>query len=248
MRIYKDMLECVREQERNLVEMGIEIPNYSMQNKIVDGDKDFFTKEVRGECFIVKSADKAEEAIEYMNENYNSGLDISWTNAEFAERISEDFTNPGEAWKLRKEVWSQFLNSRNQMDYTYNERIMAQLKTILRELKDHPSSRQAIIQIHMNRYDLASLGGKKRIPCSMYYQFLLREGKLDVFYTMRSCDFATHFINDVVLAGMLRNHIVNEMNKDFELEGRPEVGIGNIVYFCGSLHVYYKDLKNKEVF
>ncbi len=38
-----------------------------------------------------------------------------WADAEFQERISPNDINPGEAWKLRKDLWEQFLDEKGML-------------------------------------------------------------------------------------------------------------------------------------
>jgi len=80
--------------------------------------------------------------------------------------------------------------------------------------------------------DIKSLGGKRRIPCSMFYQLLIREGKLDIYYIQRSCDFMTHWANDVWQAVWLMKHICGH------LDGIEE---GKFFHFITSLHAFRKD-------
>jgi thymidylate synthase len=86
------------------------------------------------------------------------------------------------------------------------------------------------------------MGGKARIPCSMYYQFLRRKRNgvevLDCIYTMRSCDFYTHLIYDVWLAMRLQEFIANAVG----------IESGNFTHFIGSLHAYRRDYEKKGVF
>lgn len=65
----------------------------------------------------------------------------------------------------------------------------------------------------------------------MFYQFMVRDGKLDVIYVMRSSDFATHFQNDIWLADELRRYIASQLN----------LPIGKFIMFVSSLHIYKKD-------
>jgi thymidylate synthase len=67
---------------------------------------------------------------------------------------------------------------------------------------------------------------------------MIREGKVDMIYTMRSCDFLTHFAIDVALALMMQNYVANTLE-------RPT---GRFTHFIGSLHSYAKDMKAREIF
>ena len=105
-----------------------------------------------------------------------------------------------------------------------------QIQDNIKELREHPETRQAIIQVHNRSIDQFEMG-KKRIPCSMFYQFLKRDGKLDIIYIMRSSDFATHFQNDIWLAMELQKYIASE----------TKIPVGKFIMFVSSLHIYRKD-------
>lgn len=51
-------------------------------------------------------------------------------------------------------------------------------------------------------------------------------------YTMRSCDWATHFQNDVYLAMKLQHHVAHS----------ADIEPGHFCQDLGSLHVYQKDV------
>jgi len=87
-----------------------------------------------------------------------------------------------------------------------------------------------------------SMGGKVRVPCSMFYQFLVRPSKgvdkLNAIYVMRSSDLLTHFVNDVYLALKMQEHIATEVGLE----------VGTFTMFVSSFHAYYKDLKAFGIF
>jgi len=227
-RIFETMKEAINEIERDIMEMGIQVHPHSMQNKMVSDDENFETLEVQNYSFaILKLTDKDEQVSDCLN----------WCKAEFEERIAPFDINPGDAWKLRPEVWKEFLTDLGTFDYTYNERIRKQLTEVIKELKENPDSRRACIDIHKPYDTINFMRALVRIPCSMYYQFLIRRGKLDIIYNMRSSDFDTHFKNDIWLAGELRDYIARQI--DIE----PGMFFMNI----GSLH-RYKNYTTKHVF
>ena len=86
--------------------------------------------------------------------------------------------------------------------------------------------------------DINNLGGKDRVPCSMYYQFYIRGGVLNMIYTMRSCDFLTHFVHDVYLACGLLSHVAGELG----------LKVGHFTHFIGSLHAYRRDMVGRGIF
>ena len=105
------------------------------------------------------------------------------------------------------------------------------LDRVVTELMNHPDSRQCILPIFDARDDLPNLGGIKRVPCSLHYQFAIRDGELRIFYVMRSSDFATHFAYDIWMALELQHYIAGLLDK------HP----GRMTFFTGSLHLYKKD-------
>lgn len=235
MRIYQGMYEAVKETERELVEMGIRNHPQTMQDKDVKDDDDYDTIELQGYGYKILSSNDMDEAIQRL------GGSLNYCVQEFADRIADKPTNPGKSYLEREEVWKPFLHE-GKFSYTYSERIFPQLNQILAELKNRPETRQAVITFYDRHQDLPNLGGKKRIPCSMYYQVLVRNRNnrtmVDLVYTMRSCDIYTHFIYDVWLALKMQKHIANVLGE------RP----GHFTHFIGSLHAYKKDYEEKGVF
>lgn len=229
MRIFKNCGEAINEIERDLFEIGVRVKVPTVQDKDVSGLDEYETKEMEGYSFmILDQADRNAMVI-----NQKTCL-LYWNQAEHKERVAVGpKINPGEAYKLREKVWNEFLHD-GKFAYTYNERIRTQLHDIVGELGKNINTRQAIIEIHNNKIDLGSMGGKSRVPCSMFYQFLYREGKLDVIYNMRSSDFYTHFKNDIWQAMELRNHIAKEI----------DVKPGKFIMFVSSLHAFKKDFKD----
>ena len=237
MRLFTTCAEAVREVERDLFEMGIEVRGYSMQDKVVEGNEDYFTKEVTAYGFqITKPMGDPEEFIKYIYPKDYKRI-RSWCDHELKERASLTSINPGEAWKIRKEIWEEYLHD-GKFGYTYNQRMGYQIPEIIEELETNPATRQAIIEVHNNHKDLNSLGGVKRIPCSMYYQFLIRKEKVEMIYSMRSSDFLTHFCNDNYLAISLQNYVAACLGRE----------VGRYTFFTGSLHAYYKNLKERGIF
>jgi thymidylate synthase len=197
----------------------------SMQNKDISGNEDFITKEITNYSYCLTTLHK---------EDYLFLADARakvWCDAEFMERISPDYVNPGQAWKLREYIWEEFLNEKMRFDYSYNNRMHLSLGCTIRELKRNPDSRQAIINVWDAQIDPINLGGKRRVPCSMYYQILVRKGRVNIVYNQRSADMITHFGNDVYLAWQLMLHVSHET------DWLP----GYLFHNIGSLHSYKKD-------
>lgn len=241
MRIYSTCYELMSETGRNLIEMGQEVAPLSYQDKDISGNPDFITKELICEQFCLTSLAREEALFVFSNAK-------EWADAEFEERVCNiERINPGEAWKLRPDLWEQFLingqryitdqGKEKVFHYTYNERLHLndRLERVIEELKRNPDTRQAVVLIHGDS-DIYLLGGKGRIPCSMYYDFLVRkntkgERVVHVTYHMRSSDFVTHFGNDVYLCWLLMEYVANRLGY------KP----GYLYMNIDSLHSYQKD-------
>lgn len=184
---------------------------------------------------------------------------MKYIDQEFKDRTCGVAMNPGNSYRERSELWREFMHG-GKFAYTYSERMAPQLKRILHELQLRQETRQAIINIHSNIQasnvmwdnpdtgqnvrdvrqgaDLVNMGGQSRIPCSMYYQIMRRRNKVDLIYTMRSCDYLTHFPVDIMLALRLQSWFADQLG----------IESGRFTYFTGSLHGYAKDLKKRGIF
>ena len=227
MRIYKDCKQAMNEIKRNLYELGVEVFPHSFQNKVIKDNEEYKTKELQNECFTISDTSDKDDIVKKEN--------LPWCHTEFGERISRRENNPGQAWLMRKSTWEPFLNNEKKMDYTYADRMKNQLDLVISELKKNPDSRQCVIDIHREE-DIKYMGGKRRIPCSLNYIFQIRKDgngvkRLNITYTMRSCDFYLHFPQDIWLAAELRDYIAKEV----------KVGSGLLTLNIASLHMYKKD-------
>lgn len=228
MRIYKNFNEMWGETERELRHNGIQYDTHTVQDKIVKDNQDFRTKELIGHSFMVKNPDP-KELIQLKN------LSEDWVREEFKDRISGKKLNPGQAWKYRSNVWEEFLHG-GKFSYTYPERIGNQISEAIKHLRDHPNSRHAVVTIYDRWLDHKNRGGKSRVPCSMFYQFMIRDGKVNVLYIMRSVDFGEHFPYDLVMATLFMRYVASELG----------LGYGDLIFFASSFHTFYKD--HKEIF
>lgn len=254
MRIYCNAYELMSEMGRNLYEMGLENRPKTYQNKDIEGDENFVTKELICEQYCLTSIPDVDNLFIHTHSR-------DWAEAEFKERLDENGINPGRAWELRKEVWEEFLVDTpivgKKFDYSYGERMnekfittfgkgndrftpfgksyRTSLDLIISLLKYDPDTRKAILPIYSDM-DTAFLDGSRRIPCSMYYDFLIRtnprgEKQLNICYHQRSSDFIMHFGNDVFLAWRLMEYIAEQVG----------VKPGYLYHTIDSLHTYKRD-------
>ncbi len=261
MRIYSNSFELMSELGRELNSYGQTVKPKTYQNKRIEGNEDFITKELICQQYCLTSLGDPVWLFVFSHSR-------EWADAEFQERITFEPNgepwNPGEAWKLRRDLWEQFLvkeeisfvgNEKYHeiFEYTYSERIMKpvyfngtvmpKIMAIIQLLKSDQDTRKAVLNIYgTDNYnedeDSDHYNGSRRIPCSMYYDFLIRQnGKgekvLHICYHQRSSDFVTHFGNDVYLAWRLMEYVAQEVG----------VKPGYLYHTIDSLHSYKKDWK-----
>ena len=264
MRIYSNSFELMSELGRELNSYGQTVKPKTYQNKRIEGNEDFITKELICQQYCLTSLGDPVWLFIFSHSR-------EWADAEFQERITFEPNgepwNPGEAWKLRRDLWEQFLvkeeisfvgNETHKeyheiFEYTYSERIMKpvyfngtvmpKIRAIIRLLKSDQDTRKAVLNIYgTDNYnedeDSDHYDGSRRIPCSMYYDFLIRQnGKgekvLHICYHQRSSDFVTHFGNDVYLAWRLMEYVAKEVG----------VKPGYLYHTIDSLHSYKEDWK-----
>ena len=236
MRIYSDCRLLISEIARDVMEMGVITHSTSMQQLNVSNNPDYDTKEIINYSYCLQSLG---------NEDYlfaNDPACKEWAKAELEERVYPGWVpSPGKAWQKRKEFWEPLIKAGN-FGYTYNNRMQecSNLERVITAIEDNPDSRQAILSIWDRQIDIKGFNGKQRVPCSIYYQFLLREETLHIIYAQRSADAYNHLGNDIWLAFKLMEHVAGELS---DLWGKP-ILTGNLYHNIGSLHVYRKDWEN----
>lgn len=78
-----------------------------------------------------------------------------------------------------------------------------------------------------------------RTPCTLGWQFILRNGKLHIVYGLRSCDLVNHWLNDVYMAVRLLLWVLNELK--IASEGWKSVVPGTLTMHITSFHVFLAD-------
>ena len=130
--------------------------------------------------------------------------------------------------RLAKGTWP--LQDNKGIRYDYGD-----LGDVINQLEKDPSSRQAVLPIFFPE-DTGAVHGE-RVPCSIMYQFMIRNGRLDLFYYLRSCDFVRHFRDDIYLTLRLQCWVIEELQKRGMTALRP----GNFLMQIASLHIFRND-------
>ncbi len=228
MRFYISVEEAYKEILRDLAEMGVVYQSATVQDKNVKENPDFITKELIGYSYTLTQWKDARSTCE------KYGINMRWLDQENTDRLDQTLPqkNPGNAFRFNRSFWEQFLRD-GRFSYSYPERWHEQIEYVIEELERRPNTRQAIMTMYDRHQDMMNWGGRDRVPCSVSYQFLLRDSRLDVIYNQRSCDYVQFFLSDVYLTIQLMIYIADSI----------EVEPGRFVHFLGSLHAFQKDLK-----
>lgn len=239
-RVFANCLDAIREIDRELKVSGITVDVNHYQNRVLTGDERL-TKELMGVSFTIsKPLEKREEMLNFIFKDDSKKI-LNYCEQEFKDRISPTPLNPGNSYKIRPDMWHKFMND-NKFDYTYSERMYDKVNKIKEILEEDKHSRQAILQIfHPN--DINKAGGQTRIPCSVDYQFMIRNNRLYLIYHMRSNDYFGHHAIDIYLAGSLLKNMTEALQNKY-----PTLKSGSLIFFCASLHAYKWDLDKWVIF
>lgn len=245
-RIFKDCLEMVKEMDRELKVSGITVPVKHYQNQELTGENQN-TKELIGVNFVItKPWLQKREMLEFLFKDEAQKIE-DYCKQEILDRIDRRGLNPGNSYKIRMDLWQKLMSKKenDKFDYTYSERInySRQLDNAIAALKDDEHSRRAMIMIFKPEDTMESSGFQTRIPCSVSYQFLIRNNKLMVLYYIRSNDYFKHFAIDIWLTQALQEYVWTQLQDTY-----PGLKIGPLNYYAGSFHAYHEDLSNWVIF
>ena len=248
MRIYQTLYDAVNETARDLQVRGITVECNSYQDKPLYGE-DRYVKELMGVAFKVdKPLLRRDEVLSYLFKDPEERKKIlKYCKQEIKDRCSGKPLNPGNSYKIRPDMWNKFLEGTGRFSYQYaerlwtNDQLISQFKDVIDILKKDSGTRQAVLSVWNSYLDMDpnKLGGGNRVPCSLFYQFLIRNNRLHCIYQMRSNDFLGHHIIDLYCASGLMEYVVKELKDIY-----PDLKVGSLTYVCGSLHAFHWDLKN----
>lgn len=120
---------------------------------------------------------------------------------------------------------TQFSDDGEIFNGAYGPRLAPQWNYIINSLKKS-DTRQAVATIWT-----PSPSDSKDIPCTVAFQFLIREGKLHLIATMRSSDVWLGLPYDMFNFSQIANGIAGALGVD----------TGSLIMQLGSLHMYEKD-------
>ena len=201
----------------------------------------------------------------------DTGARLPWAEDHFLERVGGEPLNPApsEAWwpfASKKEGTNVAHKSEGEaFSHTYPERMWPKytdttyanslgnpnggirfdygdLGDVVDQLVKSPNTRQAYLPIWFPE-DTGVVHGK-RIPCTLGYHFIIREGKLDISYFMRSTDLVRHFQDDVYMAVRLAQWVVKQLNLAHQNVANTAIRyeVGNLIFHTANLHIFEQDV------
>jgi hypothetical protein len=186
---------------------------------------------------------------------------IPWAEDHFRERISGQPLNPppSEAWWPYAQQGNAAHKSGEKFSHTYPERFWPKwagehggtgeppnkgvrfnygdLDDVVNQLGTSPLTRQAYLPVWFPE-DTGAVH-KERVPCTLGYQFLVRDNQVNVTYFIRSCDFVRHFRDDVYMAARLLQWVRLELRTRYQ----QRLDTGSLTMHMVSLHIFNGDVE-----
>lgn len=245
---------------------GEEVDTGHWQGVPTEGHPDLVTLEVPDVAWSCPMPHDDPNAYCYLGTSVSKLVDeirpnLPWADLEFEERVGRQARNPHESldkWPWWKGQTEQTMYN-GMFSHTYSERYWPKrarpkigsgvsilgiryeygdLDDLVSLLLRQPYTRQAWLPIFFPEDTGAVHGG--RIPCTLGYQFMVREEKLHMWYVIRSCDAVRHFRDDLYLSARLLLWVLQELTK--KDQAWEDVTPGIFHFHCFSLHVHKGDL------
>lgn len=179
------------------------------------------TREILG--FTLRVEDPTNNVLTGVRKGYSRGIAA----AEAAQLVG-GVSDPSLMVRVSKN-FARFLDS-GSFHGAYGPRIKTQLPEVVRRLDEDSSTRQAIVQIWRPQDDL--WGVTSDLPCTLGFQFFIRDNKLVMVGRMRSNDVMWGIPYDIFQFTQLQLTVANALN----------IGVGEYVHQVGSMHIYERDI------
>lgn len=170
---------------------------------------------------------------------------LPWADIHFQERVGGVPLNPPPSYELWARNLEEFYATGHKcFSHSYPERMwskelhsgirydIADLSTLVELLKKDPTTRQAYLPFFFPE-DLTAAVLGERVPCSLGWHFIVRNGQLDLFYALRSCDVMRHLHNDIYFANRLAIWVKEKAGLD--------IAMGKLHLVVTSLHCFIQD-------
>lgn len=137
-------------------------------------------------------------------------------------------------------IWQKVSDDGHNVNSNYGMKIFRdftagkpQFKMVEEELLRDANSRRAIMFFNMYNEDYMLMHKTKDFPCTVFSQFTIREGKLNMTTHMRSNDIIFGWSNDVPWFTFLQELMAAKLN----------IPLGTYTHIAGSEHIYERHYK-----
>lgn len=147
---------------------------------------------------------------------------------------------PGGADKIPT-IWKIISDRKGKINSNYgylifNKKNYNQFESVFNELKENKESRRAImIYNRPSIWKEYNKNGMSDFICCISNQFLIRHNKLYSLVNFRSNDLVYGFMNDFAWKCYVYKLLFKKLKEIY-----PELGVGELIWNAGSLHVYEK--------
>ena len=186
---------------------------------------------------------------------------LPWADDHFMERVGGLPLNPGEQFKnwpffKRQKENDRHRDKEGKHSHTYMERIWApaldgiryqygNLDDVVNLLLRDPYTRQAFLPIWFPE-DTGSKD-KQRVPCTLGYHFMYRNGEMHIWYPIRACDYFRHFRDDVYMASRLLLWMIDKLKaKDPKTWSDTNPGFLHMQIYSFHVFAQERDLLKRE--
>lgn len=117
------------------------------------------------------------------------------------------------------------------------------LNDVVNLLGRDPLTRQAYMPVFFPE-DTGAVHGE-RVPCTLGYHFIARNGELHLVYYLRSCDFVRHMRDDIYLSIRLQQWVLDQLRARFG-EYWSDIRPGSFTMHVTSLHCFINDFRKLQ--
>lgn len=256
---YADLAEMRAHVLATLQDRGEYMPPTTWQSRDVSHIKSAATIETQNVMFTVQNLPTT-----LMDLQGDLKPNIPWADEHFRERVSGQPLNPPPSWvrwpwankaaeslveekfshSYPERLWPRYApwggenNSGVPHDGKWGVRYRwGDLNDVVNLIDGQPDTRQAFVPIWFPE-DTGVVHGE-RVPCTIGYHFLVRDGRLHCTYLIRSCDLVRHFDDDIYLTVRLQMWMMLRL---FDRDDRwRKLRLGTLSVWIGSLHLFIND-------
>lgn len=224
--------KCMRDDHMNKIYCDTIIENFADNFSVIMNRKDDSLREVNNYTLQLNQPHNCFATCRKLSMKYLNGeLDFYLSGSPFLKDIlkhSKFWNNVSDDGRsINSNYGKLLLHDRNSHNFT-------QFEYALRCLLNNPQSKKAVMTVYRDQHAYVTNDN----PCTMYLQFFIRNGSLNMFAKMRSNDIWFGIPYDVPFFVFIQYLMLTYLRK----EKYPELRIGVYNHQAGSLHAYERNI------